>query len=346
MAVKLKDVARKAGVSPTTVSLVFNQGSQSRISQTTRERILEAAQELGYQPGKMTQRMTKNLIQPLPQQIPPTIALVITDITNPFFTELAAVIEDVASRYGYNIILCNTKKSSAKELEYLEVLWRRRVDGLIIAPAEDSSEYLLEFLKRDIPVVFVDRYLENTTANAVLLDNVKGAYMAVEYLLQLGHRRIGVINGRREVTTGKERLLGYINALQDYQIEIDENLLRDGYFTIEGGQQAMAELLDLPDPPSAIFSTASLMTMGALQELQNRGLKLPQDLSLTSFDDYMWTRLVNPPLTVVAQPVLDIGREAAQLLIQLIQGWGQDVPKKILLQPELIIRASCREYSA
>ncbi len=174
MAVKLKDVARKAGVSPTTVSLVFNQGSQSRISQATRERILEAAQELGYQPGKTAQRMAKNITQPLPlpQQIPPTIALVITDITNPFFTELAAVIEDVASRYGYNIILCNTKKNSDKELEYLEVLWRRRVDGLIIAPAEDNSEYLLEFLKRDILVVFVDRCLENVRAHAVLLDNV------------------------------------------------------------------------------------------------------------------------------------------------------------------------------
>ncbi|MDY0091517.1 MAG: LacI family DNA-binding transcriptional regulator [Candidatus Vecturithrix sp.] len=346
MAVKLKDVARKAGVSPTTVSLVFNQGSQSRISQATRERILEAAQELGYQPGKTAQRMAKNITQPLPQQIPPTIALVITDITNPFFTELAAVIEDVASRYGYNIILCNTKKKSDKELEYLEVLWRRRVDGLIIAPAEDNSESVLEFLKRDIPVVFVDRYLENVRAHAVLLDNVKGTYMAVEYLIQLGHRRIGIINGRREVTTGKERLLGYTKALADHQIELDERLLREGYFTIEGGQQAMAELLDLPDPPSAIFSSASLMTMGALQEIQNRGMKLPQDLSLASFDDYMWTRLVDPPLTVVAQPVFEIGKEAAQLIIQLIQGWGQEGPKKILLQPELIVRASCRAYSA
>ena len=344
MAVKLKDVAKRAGVSPTTVSLVFNQGSQSRISQATRDRILHVAEELGYQPGKAAQRMAKNIGQNLPQQIPPTIALVITDITNPFFTELAAVIEDVASRYGYNIILCNTKKNPAKESEYLEVLWRRRVDGLIIAPAEDSSEYLFEFLKRDLPVVFVDRYLENTRANVVVLDNVRGAYLAVEHLIQLGHRRIGIINGRREVTTGKERLRGYLQALQDYQIEIDDDLQCDGYFTIEGGQRATEVLLDLPHPPSAIFSTASLMTMGILQELQKRGIKIPDDISLTSFDDYMWTQLVQPPLTVVAQPVLELGREAAQLVIQLIQGWGQDIPKKIILEPELIIRDSCQSY--
>lgn len=345
MAVKLKDIAKKAGVSPTTVSLVFNQGSQSRISQATRDRILHVAEELGYQPGKAVQRMEKNVVQNLPQQTPPTIALVITDITNPFFTELAAVIEDVASRYGYNIILCNTKKNSTKEAEYLEVLWRRRIDGLIIAPAEDSSEHLPEFLKRDLPVVFVDRYLENTKANAVVVDNVKGAYLAVEYLIRLGHRRIGVINGRRDVTTGKERLLGYLQALRKYQIETDEDLQRDGYFTIEGGQRATAELLDLPTPPSAIFSTASLMTMGILQELQKRDMNIPGDISLASFDDYMWTQLVQPPLTVVAQPVLELGREAAQFVIQLIQGWGQNSPQKIVLEPQLIIRDSCRKYT-
>ena len=344
MAVKLKDVAKKAGVSPTAVSLVLNQGSNSRISPTTREKILQAAQDLGYQP-KVAQNITPNVPQNLSKNVPPTIALVITDITNPFFTELAAVIEDVASRYGYNIILCNTKKSMVKESEYLEVLWRRRVDGLIIAPAEDSGESLLEFLKREIPVVFVDRYLDKVEAHAVLLDNEKGAYLAVEHLIRLGHKRIGIITGRKEITSGQERLRGSLNALKTYNIEIEEQFIKDGYFTIEGGRNATEELMNLPTPPSAIFSSASLMTMGILQELQQQHVRIPEDLSLVSFDDYMWTQLITPPLTVIAQPVYEVGREATQLVIQLIQGWGQGRPQKIILEPELIIRESCKEYT-
>lgn len=336
MAVKLKDVAKRAGVSPTAVSLVLNQTSNSRISQKTREKILQAAQELGYQSSKVTQS--------IPQTIPPTIALVITDITNPFFTELAAIIEDVASRYGYNILLCNTQESTTKESEYLEVLRRRRIDGLLIAPAEDQNKHLQEFLKKNIPVVFVDRCLETTEASVVLIDNVQGAYLAVEYLLRLGHRRIGLIKGREHVTTGKERLQGYLEALKEYHVKVDDRLICDGQFTIEGGQRATAELLGLSPPPSAIFSTGGVMTIGVLMELKKQGVNIPHDLSLVSFDDEIWTQLFEPPLTVVSQPVYEIGREATQLLIQLIQGWGQGKSQKIVLQPELIIRQSCEKY--
>jgi LacI family transcriptional regulator len=337
MAVTLKDVAKRAGVSPTTVSLVLNQGSNSRISETTRQKILEAIKELGYQPTKPTQS--------IPQSIPPTLGLVITDITNPFFTAMASVIEDVASRYGYNIILCNTRRNLKKEMEFLEVLWRRKVDGLIIAPVDDKKSSLQDFLKHNIPVVFVDRSLKETEASAVLLDNVEGAFTAVDYLIRLGHRRIGLINGRRNTMTGQERLQGYLKALKEHGLAIGEGLISEGRYSVEGGRQATEELLNLPHPPTAIFSSGGVMTVGALLEIKERNVKIPEDLSIISFDDEKWCLLIDPPLTVVAQPVHEIATEAAQLVIQLIQGWGADAAQKIILKPELIIRGSCKEYS-
>ncbi|PIE33465.1 LacI family transcriptional regulator [candidate division KSB3 bacterium] len=339
MAVTLKDIAKRAGVSATTVSLVLNQGSNSRISEATRDKILHIVKELGYQTNKTP--------QPLPLTIPPTIGLVFTDITNPFFTTIAAVIENVASRYGYNIILCNTQKNIKKEKEYLDVLSRRRVDGLIIAPVDDQKSDLADFVKRETPLVFIDRCPAGMkSVNAILLNNVEGAYLATKYLLDLGHRRIGFIRGRKNVMTGKERLQGYYRALHEYDIPIDEQLICDGLFTTEGGQNATNTLLDLSSPPSALFSSGGVMSVGALIEIKQRGLVMPRDLSFISFDDEKWCLLTDPPLTVIAQPVNEIGTEAAQLVIQLIQGWGTETSQKIILKPTLFERGSCAQYPA
>jgi LacI family transcriptional regulator len=338
MAVTLKDIAEKTGVSPTTVSLVLNQKDDSRISESTRKKILEAVKELGYQSKGMTQIAT-------PFPIPPTIGLVISDIRNPFFTELASVIEDVASRFGYNIILCNTRENLRKEHEFLEVLWKRKIDGLIITPVDHKESELQNFLTYKVPVVVVDRYLQDIETSVVLVDNIEGGYLAVEYLIRLGHKRIGIIKGRQNVTTGQERLKGYLKALEASGLEIDESLMRDSLYTVEGGRQATRELLSLSPPPSAIFSSGGVPTVGALLELKQQGVKIPRDLSFIGFDDDRWMQLIDPPLTVVAQPVQEIGTEAAQLVIQMIQGWGTGEPQRIVLKPELIIRESCKEVN-
>ncbi len=339
MAVTLKDVAKRAGVSATTVSLVLNQGSNSRISETTRNKILYITKELGYQTNKTPPGT--------PIAVPPTIGLVFTDVTNPFFTAMAAAIEDVASRYGYNIILCNTQRNLKKEREYLEVLSRRRVDGLLIAPVDDQESDITDFVKRNTPVVFIDRCLEGEEhTNAVLLDNLGGAYLATKHLLDLGHRRIGLINGRRTVLTGKDRLKGYKKALQEYHIPVQEELICDGFFTVEGGQEATQTLLNLSPPPSALLSCGGVMSIGALLEMRQRGITLPRDLSFVSFDDEKWCILIEPPLTVIAQPVNELGTEAAQLVIQLIQGWGTETSQHIILKPQLIVRNSCARYTA
>ena len=337
MATTLRDIAKRAGVSATTVSLVLNQGSQSRISESTREKVLQVVKELGYQTNKS--------LPPTSLVVPPSIGLVFTDVTNPFFTAMAAVIEDVASRYGYNIILCNTQRSLKKEKEYLDVLGRRRIDGLIIAPVDDDSS-AEELARQNIPVVFIDRHPPDIEhVNAVLLENIEAARMAVEYLLQLGHRRIGIITGRSNISTGKERLDGYLQALSAYQIAIDDHLICDGQFTVEGGQEAASAMFNLAEPPSAIFSCGGVMSIGAMLEIKARNLRIPQNVSFIGIDDEKWCQLVDPPLTVVAQPVTEIATEAAQMLIQLIQGWGTQEARRILLKPQLIARQSCAKPS-
>lgn len=335
MAVTLKDIAKKAGVSLTTVSFALNQDSDSRISESTRNKVLEVAKDLGYKSSRTIQT-------PL-FPVHPTIGLVITDIRNPFFTELSSVIEDVASRYGYNIILCNTHENLKKESEFLDVLSRRPVDGLIIAPVDAKDSDLEDFLKREIPVVLVDRYLPGVETNTVLIDNIDGAFTAIDYLIRLGHTRIGILKIQENITTGQDRLTGYLNALKTHGLPIDERLIVNSSYTVEGGRQAIRELLSLPSPPTAIFASGGTSAVGAMLEFREQKVRIPQDLSFLRFDDEYWAQFTDPPLTVVAQPIQQIGTEAAQLLIQLIQGWGIGEPHNIVLKPELIVRESCRK---
>jgi LacI family transcriptional regulator len=337
MAVKLKDIARKVGVSATTVSLVLNQSSDSRISESTRNKILEVAKELGYKSSRVS--------QPSLFPVPPTIGLVIPDIKNPFFTELSSVIEDVTSRYGYNIILCNTQENLKKENEFLEALWRRRVDGLIIAPVDAHDSNVEDFLKRDIPVVLVDRYLPEVEASTVLIDNVEGAFLAIDYLIGLGHTRIGFLKIEENITTGQERLQGYLKAFEAHKLAVDERLIVGSSHTAEGGRQGTQALLSLSPPPSAIFASGGTSTLGALMEFRQRGVRIPRDISFIRFDDEQWNQFTEPPLSAVAQPIQQIGTEAAQLLIQLIQGWGKGEKHNIVLKSELIIRESCKKVT-
>ena len=345
MAVMLKDIAEKAGVSPTTVSLVLNPHSKHRISQKTQQKVFQVAEELGYHPEDKTAPKPQKS-ETVVSDLPFAIGLVVSNITNPFFTELASVVEDIASHYGYNIILCNTKNSTEKEAEILEILSRRKVNGLILAPVDSEGSNLQKILKGNIPVVFVDRSVEKVEASAVVLDNARGAYMATRHLLQLGHTKIGIVTGPQNIPVGKERLQGYIRALQEGNIPIDKSLIQDGEFAIEGGKAAMKTLLNLPSPPSAVFSCAGYMTAGILQEIRTRRLNIPKDLSLITFDDHIWMQLLEPPLTVIAQPIAEIGKEATQLIVQLIQGWRKKKPQKIILEPTLILRESCTCHSS
>lgn len=350
--VRIKDVAERAGVSTATVSHVINQ--TRFVSEETRQRVLEAIEVLNYQPSAIARGLATNATQ--------TIGLIISDITNPFFTAVARGVEDEINRHGYHTIFCNTDEDPAREDEYLRLLFARQIDGLIIAPTGVRSERLIRMAEAEIPIVLLDRATPGLEAPLVGVDNEGGAYQATQYLIKLGHRRIGALMGMETISTQVERVNGYKRALQEAAIAVDEALIvhadprfyghqfdLSGSFPpmfptnnqmTPGAYHALQKLLDLSDRPTAIFVTNNQMTLGTLYALKDRGLHCPRDISLVSFDDHDWAPLFTPPLTVVRQPTYQLGQRAAKLLMQLIN--HQEIEAPAPLPVEFIVRESCR----
>jgi len=349
--VSIKDVAQKAGVSTATVSHVIN-GTRF-VREETRQRVLEVIEALNYQPSAIARSLATNATQ--------TIGLVISDITNPFFTAVARGVEDEINQHGYHTIFCNTDEDPAREDEYLRLLSARQIDGLIIAPTGLQSERLLRIAEADTPIVLIDRETPGIEAPLVGVDNGEGAYRATRYLIELGHRRIAVLTGLETISTLKLRVEGYKRALQESDIPVDERLIirADPRFhsnhpylpnialrSLTNNQmtpsayQALQQLLNLPERPSAIFVTNNQMTLGTLHALRERNLCCPDDISIISFDDHDWAPLFSPPLTAVRQPTYQLGQTAARLLMDLINHRTFKLPAP--LPVELVIRESCR----
>ena len=329
--VTLRDVARRAGVSTSTVSHVLN-GTRP-VSEELRRRVLDAMHELGYEPNAVARSLKVNRSN--------TIGLIISDISNPFFTAVVRGVEDVAQARGYTVILCNSDEDVAKETTYLKVLRSKRVDGLILAPAGRPHEYLRNLVKADFPLVFLDRDIEGLGVAAVLLDNEGAARQAVRHLVDLGHRRIGMITGRPSISTTTERLAGYLAALREAGLPVDERLIVSGGSSIEGGRAAANALLDLDPRPTAIFSANNLMTIGALVAIDARGLSIPEDIALVGFDDFPWSGVLRPRLTTVAQPTYELGRMAAEVLLRRLAGSRSEPPERVVLPGKLTVRESC-----
>jgi len=327
----LRDIARRAGVSVSTVSHVLN-GTRF-VSEVRRQRVLAAIQELGYEPNAVARSLKINRSH--------TIGLIISDINNPFFTAVVRGVEDVANQHGYSVILCNTDENPDKELNYLRILRSKRVDGLIIAPTGVLHEYLRNLVHSNFPIVFIDRELDNLPVSAVVLDNETAAYQIVKHLISLGHRRIGLISGRPRISTTTLRISGYRRALTEAGLPVDERLIVSGYSRIEGGVAATHALLECTPPPTALFAANNLMTIGALIALAQRCLRVPDDVALVGFDDFPWADVLRPRLTTVAQPTYDLGREAAQLLMQRLKGDPNSYRKRIVLSGQLMVRESC-----
>jgi LacI family transcriptional regulator len=326
----LKDVAREAGVSLGTASLSLRDSPSIR--EATRRRVLQAAKRLRYQVSAPARSLVTRRTH--------TVGLLISDITNPFFIRAVRAVEDLAQENGYNLILCNTDEDPTKEAEYLRVLMEKRVDGIILATT-GARDGVRQVRWHRIPLVLFDRELAGIGADTVKVDGVLGGRLATEHLLALGHRRVAIIHGPLERSTGSERLRGALEALRDQGITPDPALIREGNFKQETGYGHARALLDLLPPPSALFCTNNLMTVGALQALQDRKVRVPQDLSLIGYDDMEWWTLTSPPLTTVGQPVYDLGREAMRLLLAQIGSRVRRRRQRIVLKPELIVRASC-----
>ena len=328
----IQDVAKHAGVSIATVSRVLN--GSARVGNDIRKRVEEAIEALSYEPNPAARSLRRHRSR--------IIGLLISDIQNPFFMGLIRGVEDQALRHEYSLILCNSNESPKREQQYLDVLYTERVAGVIVVP---TREYLDEavhkrFLERGTPIVAVDRRLKARNVDAVLVDNVRGAREAVAHLLANGYHRVGTITGPQSVTTGRERLEGYRQALHDAGIPLDPALERYGSFTAESGRELAEELLDLKPPIDALFLGNNLMTIGALGAIRDRDLQMPSDVALVGYDDIQWAGLGPMSLTTVTQPVYELGSTAALRLFQRLQNPTLESRQEIILAPELRVRES------
>jgi LacI family transcriptional regulator len=329
--VTIKDVAREAGVSVGTASQALRDSPAVR--EATRHRVQSVAKRLRYHPSALARGLVTRRTH--------TVGLLISDIANPFFIRAVRAVEDVAQENGYNVILCNTDEDPVKEAQYLRVLMEKRVDGIILATTAGSLRMVRDVRWRRVPLVLFDRELPRVATDTVKVDGVLGGRLATEHLLSLGHRRIAIIHGPVVRSTGAERLHGYLLALRAAGVRPDPELIREGNFKQDSGRELTRQLLDISPPPTALFCTNNLMTVGALQTLREQRVPIPEDLSLVGYDDMEWWTLTQPPLTTVGQPVYDLGREAMRLLLAQIGREKARRPQRVVLKPELILRDSC-----
>lgn len=331
----INDVADEAGVSVATVSHVIN--GTRYVSDELTERVERAMEELGYHPNAVARS--------LKTQKTKIIGLIVSDISNPFFSTLLRGVEDHALEKDHSLIVCNTDETLEKEKLYIDVLSQKKTDGLIVAPTGKSDQELSKLKERNVPLVFVDRTLKEIEAPSVLSDNVAGAEAATRHLVDLGHRRIGIILGLESVNTSRERLRGYRNVIRKRSLNYDEDLVKQGYSQVAGGAEAARELLELNSPPTAIFSTNNLMTIGAMQGIQESGKECPGNISLVGFDDFEWASTFRPRLTTVAQSPYEIGSEAAKLLFDSIESGSREtsevrIPTKLKVRDSTVKKSS------
>jgi LacI family transcriptional regulator len=324
------DVARAAEVSPATVSRVLN-GKQN-VDVELAQRVRAAAQQLEYHPNAVARNLRRSRTS--------LWAVIISDINNPFFTALVRGVEDVAQRASYSVVLCNSDENPDKEAGYISAVLAEQMAGVIISPTHRSG-HVGRLLAAGAPVVAIDREVEGARVDTVLVDNEHGARLATEHLIGQGYQRIACITGPRQVTTASQRFRGYRAALHAAGRRVDEDLIRYADFREAGGHAAMAQLLDSDTPPDAVFAGNNLMTVGILTCLAERGVQIPEELAVVGFDDVPWGAFIRPPLSTITQPTYDLGRTAADLLLDRIVQPDRP-PRRITLHTELHVRASSR----
>lgn len=308
--VTVKDVARRAGVSVASVSRALN--GLPGVSDSVVQRVQEAADELRYRPNAVARSLRTDASR--------TLGLVISDVTNSFFVELARAIEDEAAKLGFSLILCNSDEDPAKEGHYLDVLHDQRIDGLLLSPARAMTPQIRRMREFGTPIVLLDRNLRGSRLPCAGVDGASAIADLVRHLAAQGYRRAGVIGGPVEVSNGHQRLLDFTAEAQDRQIEVAPEHRHTGNFEVDGGRAAMALILDTPDPPEVVFATNNSMALGALQVMHDRGITPGRDIGFASFDDVPWFSLMSPSITAIEQPIAELGANAASMITGLIGG--------------------------
>jgi LacI family transcriptional regulator len=330
--VTIKDVALRSGVSPMTVSRVIN--DSERVRPETRRRVEQAISELGYVPSRLARGLSRRRTG--------TLAVMVPDVANPFFTAIVRAAEEVARRSDYRVILCDTRADLGVERDVIEELIAHRVEGILIAPVSDASKGHLERLaKFGVPYVLVDRTVPGVDADAVLGDSTGGAKQLVEHLISLGHRRIGLIVESDDVSTARDRRRGYDAALDAAGVRLDPLLVVETTVDPEGGAAGMRRLLELEDPPTAVFTVNNLVAVGAIEAVRSAGLEVPDDIALVCFDDIEYASRLYPFLTAMEQPAETFGTLGAQLLVDRIEGRGTERKRMVVLPADFIVRKSC-----
>jgi LacI family transcriptional regulator len=326
------DVARAAAVSLATVSAAVNDSAP--VSAEARARIQKAIRKVGYK--------TNSIARSLKTGTTSTIGLMVADITNPFFTTVIHAIQEVANRNGYSVMLCCSDEDVEKERTHLRLLADRMVDGFIIATAGETPELraLVDGGRR--PVVMIDRQVEGLDTDAVVIDNAEATREAVQHLIAAGHRRIGLITGRRSLSTGRDRYAGYRQALAGAGIPFEPSLVGSAHFGADDGHKAAKRLLSLGERPTAIFACNNLSGLGLMRAIHDAGLACPDDIAVACFDDFDWAEVFHPRLTTVAQPTQAIGVQAMMMLLERLRDeTARALPPRIVrLRAHLNVRDS------
>lgn len=326
----MAEVAARAGVSTTTVSHVLN--GTRHVSEDARRRVEEAIEETGYSPNTIARSLATASTR--------TIGLAISAISNPYFIDLVHVIEAEFRSADFLILLADTKDDPDEELAVVRSLHSRRVDGLVLAPSGDPEQRALRYLRQQaVPTVLVDRFA-STDFDQVGVENTDATTRLVRHLASLGHRRIAMVGGHPGLSTTTDRLAGYHRGLQQAGLTADPALVAAAAGEEAPARAAVHTLLALPDPPTAILAANNRMTIGVMQGLRDRGLEVPEDIALVAFDDFEWADLFRPRLTVVSQPIEEIGREVARLLLARLQDPDR-APSTAQFPATFVHRESC-----
>ncbi len=316
--------------------MLNGKSEQFRISRQTTEIILKAAAEYNYFPNRIARGLRLEKTE--------TIGLIVPDIANQFFSSMAKTIEIESRKNGYSIFLCDSLDNISTERELLNLLAGRKVDGIILAPVGTGSDHINEFSKNGIPVVIIDRYLPDTGIPYITTDNYYGACQAMEHILAMGHRVIACIQGLNGISANADRVRGYKDTLINKNIEVDNSLIVGDDFGEETGYVQAKLLMERKNPPTAIFALSNLISLGAMRAIAESGLKIPDDISLVSFDDQPYSALLASPMTTVEQEKDEIAGRAVSILLERITGARDEREiEKIMIKPKLIIRKSVRK---
>ncbi|MBN2004833.1 MAG: LacI family DNA-binding transcriptional regulator [Anaerolineae bacterium] len=326
----IREVAKRAGVAPITVSRVIN--NSGYVNEKTRTRVELAIAELGYVPNMLARSLRSRRTD--------TLALILTDVSNPFWTTVARGVEDAASDADFNVILCNTDESETEQNKYLHMLLQKQVDGVLLVPARSTVDSIRFVQNQGTPVVVLDRRIPDARADVVRCDSEGGAYQLTLLLLSLGHRRIAMLGGPQGVSTAEDRTTGYSRALAEAGLEIDAALLHYGEFSLESGYAMTQAALARTPRPSGLFAGNNFIAIGALRALRDAGLRVPEDMALVGFDDLPTDLVVDPFLTVAAQPAYEMGRQATELLLLRLSGEVPSTYKEIVLPTTIVVRES------